>query len=680
MELLYLYIKEYDGLFENEQFNFSSKYIAELRNNELSINENHNSIKDYYGNNVSNVVMFLGKNGMGKSTLLDILGMDYHDRCKDLKYRKTEKKLSVQSYFILYHLMGDYYSFEFVDDAFITGKNKIANMDLQGECVEKILYKCPMGTIFRLDDGIFKYCDNVLLQCLGESRLEYAYITSDKYNHRISKKYRDENNEMLFDRRYYLDGEYYEYMYNFLIHSNEINNELLQNKSITIINKIHVDFYAPDRDEAVKDYLDDIRRKLDSLLESEGSWNVRKRRKDGANGKKNLCNNKEEFLDRFFSEAIEFYFLEQFVGWSESEGKIINIKNNEVSVSKCEERMKTLDDNLKGQFLNGKAELMDFQMEYAFLQYMIQNSRTLDGKIDLKAVLKYTLNRVEIAAKNISDVRDRQAVIEMLELLDQFPEEYFASNKSIRIPCEFETQNEAVVNFLHKYDFYLETRNNEGNNSISEILEVKLPKMSEGQRVFLDIVAKAITAIYKINPKDSLVLMVDEPDRALHPELARKFIAVLLEKVKACKDRNVQIVLSSHSPFIVTDILPEGVYSIKEVSGKRIISNKKDTYATNIYSLLMDSFMLENTFGQYSYQKLQDIIKLLKEQKNVSEEELERSKMIIDRVGEKTIKNKMMQLYYEKKNNQKNDLINLLHKENDADKLLKIREILEGND
>ena len=307
-----------------------------------------------------------------------------------------------------------------------------------------------------------------------------------------------------------------------------------------------------------------------------------------------------------------------------------------------------------------KQNLWNFQMEYAFLQYMIQNSRTLDGKIDLKAVLKYTLNRVEIAAKNISDVRDRQAVIEMLELLDQFPEEYFESNKSIRIPCEFETQNEAVVNFLHKYDFYLETRNNEGNNSISEILEVKLPKMSEGQRVFLDIVAKAITAIYKINPKDSLVLMVDEPDRALHPELARKFIAVLLEKVKACKDRNVQIVLSSHSPFIVTDILPEGVYSIKEESGKRIISSKKDTYATNIYSLLMDSFMLENTFGQYSYQKLQDIIKLLKEQKNVSEEELERSKMIIDRVGEKTIKNKMMQLYYEKKNNQKNDLINLI--------------------
>lgn len=680
MELLYLYIKEYDGLFENEQFNFSSKYIAELRNNELSINENHNSIKDYYGNNVSNVVMFLGKNGMGKSTLLDILGMDYHDRCKDLKYRKTEKKLSVQSYFILYHLMGDYYSFEFVDDAFITGKNKIANMDLQGECVEKILYKCPMETIFRLDDGIFKYCDNVMLQWLGESRLEYAYITSDKYNHRISKKYRDENNKMLFDRRYYLDDEYYEYMYNFLIHSNEINNELLQNKSITIRNKIHVDFYASDSDKAVRDYLDDIRRKLDSLLESEGSWNVRKRRKSGANGKKNLCNNKEEFLGRFCSEAIEFYFLEQFVGWSESEGKIINIKNNEVSVSKCEERMKTLDDSLKGQFLNGKADLMDFQMEYAFLQYIIQNSRTPDGKIDLKAVLEYTLNRVEIAAKNISDVRDRQAVIEMLELLNRFPEEYFVSKKSVRIPCEFETQNEAVVNFLHKYDLYLEKRNNEGGNKISEILEVKLPKMSEGQRVFLDIVAKAITAIYKINPKDSLVLMVDEPDRALHPELARKFIAVLLEKVKACKDRNVQIVLSSHSPFIVTDILPEGVYSIKEESGKRIISSKKDTYATNIYSLLMDSFMLENTFGQYSYQKLQDIIKLLKEQKNVSEEELERSKMIIDRVGEKAIKNKMMQLYYEKKNNQKNDLINLLHKENDADKLLKIREILEGND
>ena len=40
----------------------------------------------------------------------------------------------------------------------------------------------------------------------------------------------------------------------------------------------------------------------------------------------------------------------------------------------------------------------------------------------------------------------------------------------------------------------------------------------------------------------------------------------------------------------------------------------------------------------------------------------------------------MYRALIEKKNNQKNDLINLLHKENDADKLLKIREILEGND
>ena len=44
---------------------------------------NVNSIKNYYGKNVNNVVMFLGKNGMGKSTLLKIVaGVEEYDSGK----------------------------------------------------------------------------------------------------------------------------------------------------------------------------------------------------------------------------------------------------------------------------------------------------------------------------------------------------------------------------------------------------------------------------------------------------------------------------------------------------------------------------------------------------------------------------------------------------------------------
>ena len=71
MELIYLYIRKYENLFEDVGFNFSSNYVAEFKDNYLFLEKNKNAIKGYYGNNVNNVVMFLGQNGVGKSTLIN---------------------------------------------------------------------------------------------------------------------------------------------------------------------------------------------------------------------------------------------------------------------------------------------------------------------------------------------------------------------------------------------------------------------------------------------------------------------------------------------------------------------------------------------------------------------------------------------------------------------------------
>ena len=290
------------------------------------------------------------------------------------------------------------------------------------------------------------------------------------------------------------------------------------------------------------------------------------------------------------------------------------------------------------------------------------------------------LSRVETAASATIDILDKKAVTEMLELLEKLPAEYFMGKKSICVNCETGEIDEKIVEFFKKYDFYYKVRNNEtGSNCIYQILNIKLPKMSEGQRVFLDMIAKTISAIYEIEPGDSLVLLIDEPDRALHPEMARNFLAVLLENVNECKDRNIQIILSSHSPFIVTDILPEGVYSIGIENGKRKIINNENTYATNIYYLLMDSFMLENTFGEYSYRQITNIIQMLNSTEEMDKKKLKWIKNVIDRIGEPTVRRKMIKLY-EKKDTKKNYLIDRLLEEMDERKIEKIKEILEKND
>lgn len=175
-------------------------------------------------------------------------------------------------------------------------------------------------------------------------------------------------------------------------------------------------------------------------------------------------------------------------------------------------------------------------------------------------------------------------------------------------------------------------------------------------------------------------MLIDEPDKTLHPELARKFLDILLGSLSGCKDKKIQIVLTSHSPFIVTDILPENVYAIQIENGIRKICSNKETYATNIYYLLMDSFMMKNTFGENSYKNMRRIIERLKSKEKIEDTELERIKKIIDRIGEQTVKQKLLQLYEQHQNNDKAKIIKLIKDETDEEKLRKIKGILEGND
>lgn len=610
MELIYLYIRKYENIFENVDFNFSSIFFAKIENNQLLVEYNQKAIKKYYGDNVNSVVMFLGQNGTGKSTLLDILGMNRDDRSSETYIHRNGEYHVKHSYFILYHLYKDYFAFEFVDESFLEGDGKLKNVDMQSKNVQGALYKVPMGNIFKLENGVFKYNGNIMLQWLENhdcrNKIEYAYITSDKYNNRISSKFREYYEDYTFERRYYMEGNNYEHLYKYFISLKEINNEILQEKRISIKNIIEVNDHMLDEKKEEGDYLHERKKELDKLFNLKSNIQIEMERKfSKKESQKDTRSVKEKFLQTFYSEAIEFYFLEQFVGWSGVENKKIDVKAAIPSLDDMKEEINSLDEKLKSEVVSGLAKVINFQYEYALLLFTIENNRDANGNIDLKSVLLFVLNRVEVAASGTIDIFDKEAILKIIPLLEELPEHYFESKRKISIKCDVEEPDEKIIELFKLYDHYFYIRNYEhGSNCVSKLLGIELAKMSEGQRVFLDIVSKVVSAIYTVQPGDSLVLLIDEPDRALHPELARRFLDTLLKSVNECKDRNIQIVISSHSPFIVTDILPENVYAIDIEDGKRKIVNDKDTFATNIYYLLMDSFMLENTFGEYSYKQL----------------------------------------------------------------------------
>lgn len=83
MKLIALVIKRYDNLFKNQIFNFSDEYKLsfDFETNELKIDKNLDYIENFYGESIYNISPIVGINGVGKSTILNLIG--YYHRAED---------------------------------------------------------------------------------------------------------------------------------------------------------------------------------------------------------------------------------------------------------------------------------------------------------------------------------------------------------------------------------------------------------------------------------------------------------------------------------------------------------------------------------------------------------------------------------------------------------------------
>ena len=657
MELIYLYIRKYGELFQDEEFNFSSNFKVSLKNNELIINKNEDKINNYYGDNVSNVSMFFGKNGVGKTTLLDILGISRNDRIGDtFTYnRKTnEKKSENYLYFIMYHLKDNYFAFEFSNEYFLKEPNKIKNFYLSKKAPKNITYKNYMGTIFYLNDNIFKYIDNVIQQELSrydiDGRNIYAYITPGYHNTRLKTDCIDESTYM-FSRIYYFDLKHNEYLYKYLVGiMKDLENGFLES-NLTIKCNVRADI----DDNLEKDKLRKYKKLLNESLKIPESFK----------------SDKKKFIFNFCKKIIIFYFIEQFYGWiNRYNGSFLTYVSKRIDeVEQIQKYPRPFDD------------------EFNKLLSKIKKSN-IKRINSLKKIIDYIMKCIEEITKNqYIEFYDRKLFIELIDILESIPDEYFKEEKIV-VDLKKDV-NKNILKLLGCYDKYYDYANRERKYScVERIIDLSFPKMSEGYEAFLDIIAKSCDAYNQISNDDNLILILDEPDRALHPELARNFLFKLLESLNNYEQKGtIQIIMSSHSPFIVTDVLPNNVYLLdKQNNLQTKVEKSKNTFATNIYNLLMNSFMMNNTFGEYSYRKIEKIIGELRGTDLIEKERLNNIKSIIDLISEEKVKRKLLELYdeycfkHDINKDVKDNLINKIKNLGDEEKLKKVMRILEEND
>ena len=662
MELIYLYVRKYDELFSEQEFNFSPNYHATLKNNELFLEKTKNMFGDYYGNNITNVSMFFGKNGSGKTTLLDILGLSRYDRMDDTYSRNMgDKRSENYSYFILYHLVDNYFAFEFVNRDFLDGPYKIINLDLGNNNYKRVTYKKSMGTIFYLKENKFNYCDNVLQQQLPRQGIKgkniYAYITPGYRNIRLKTDLIDEDSYM-FSRNYFFNLNHYKYLYKYLVEIMKNTKDAFLESKLTIRCNVRADI----DDNSEKDKLRKYKKELEKSLKIP----------------ENLKNNKEKFLFNFYKKIIIFYFIEQYYGW------INAIKQRDEELLKKEEYF--IEKKQKIEIENRQKKLVLFDEKYNILMKKI-NQLNLSRLDSLRKIVEYVISNIDDITKDEYDIYDGIMIFEFIDILESIPSKFF---KEERIIVDLnEDVDENILKLLGCYDRYYDYANRERKyNCINKIVDFSFPKMSEGYEAFLDIVAKSCDAYNQISKDDNLILILDEPDRALHPEIARNFLYQLLNLLNNYEHKGtIQIVMSSHSPFIVTDILPDNVYLLDRQDNLQTkIEKVKNTFATNIYYLLMNSFMMDNTFGEYSYRKIEDIIKDLRSPKLIEKERLHNIKNIIDSINEERVKRKLLELYddycfnHDINMHDKDVLIKKIRNLDDDEKLKQVMRILEKND
>jgi predicted ATPase len=192
--------------------------------------------------------------------------------------------------------------------------------------------------------------------------------------------------------------------------------------------------------------------------------------------------------------------------------------------------------------------------------------------------------------------------------------------------------------------------------------EIKLSEMSSGERQLIfsnaAICYHIVNLIRETNYKHFNIIL-DEIELCFHPEYQREFVQRLLgylDRIVPKKDKNkyhFNIILSTHSPFILSDIPNCNIMYLEEGKQKKQKKNTvmPETFSANIHDILRHGFFLEKGFiGDFAQKKIKEILDVIeqkrKNRKNkcITKKEYEKFKDTIDLIGEPLIKTKLMMM------------------------------------
>ncbi|MEF7637398.1 AAA family ATPase [Bacillus thuringiensis] len=267
--------------------------------------------------------------------------------------------------------------------------------------------------------------------------------------------------------------------------------------------------------------------------------------------------------------------------------------------------------------------------------------KTINGIIDAENGLRQpfldTFERLEKEVKILYSLMNEE----------QLDNSQGVGARGIRARLNMEAINEDVYTLFMKWNHY----------GLGGLIWTEL---SSGEYGFLNMFSRIYAAYKKLtfdSPREMTILLIDEGELYFHPQWQKQMIKILLEGIKLIfeeTNKPIQIILTTHSPFILSDIPSDRNLFLKQNDLNEVVclDNLEDTQLTfgaNIHHLYSHAFFLQDgLMGEFAKDKINKLVnELLNNSPEYISNNSKRIRNQIHMIGEPIIKRKLINIYEE---------------------------------
>lgn len=139
-------------------------------------------------------------------------------------------------------------------------------------------------------------------------------------------------------------------------------------------------------------------------------------------------------------------------------------------------------------------------------------------------------------------------------------------------------------------------------------------------------------------------IVLEEVEQYFHPEYQQDYVHTLLKFIaNACfkNIKGINILLVTHSPFVLSDIPKQNVLFLKE--GMPTYSMQQNTFGANIHSMLKNGFFLNGLpIGEFAKEKINELTKKLNNGLHIDDDSILDT---IKLIGEPIVKSQLLKMY-----------------------------------